>query len=775
MFKNQANDSLAGALLNLDSTLKTQRSEITSQTIAAGVTAGMESFGSVPERENFLDSMGNTQRKVKDILTTAGYGMEAFGEAQLEAGAVVAMAGSNLTDYARAGYHGEGKPSANGVRTVEGVNSGAHGNVDSGFKPAMESFDENELQKMLPRSIAWNVMASRQDGFSEAFYPTIVLTPDQVGVELSCRRTLVFNAVRHAGNGQITDFNKRNLVDGFSDYKVLANESTTLTPYLLADGSNEEFFVDSDDVKAKDIVINNETVHTAPLRADVQIDLLGVCATPGTVEAGLLDNTDAIDAQVALRNLYVRVSSKEAGKSEVIKFYTERMTRSNFQKSVEGDFREMTLQFNTNALLLTPDTRLADGSEPTLLDSILAADYEAQLQFMVNGTLNVERGDLIVQGGFGRIKRIQDKDENIISLKTGAGKEIMDDLTFEVIGYDLEARRNNTNRRTRGMLLDFNTLVERYPVALGAPMSIPTPINMERDASDLEALVQATRIRNSNNAVTRLLNYADTLREVVSSNFGRFDDLQIEGIGRALVRPYFEEIELDLKKVIASLSSAGRAADVSAAIVNTVTAMAYRMYSVSGYAPALEVFGQPDERPTLLIGTDNILPQFMMIQGDLRTAGVVFNTVIKSTPDRRMVDKIVFTITRGVNTGPDPLTFGMHIWIPELASTAQVSRNGATYKETMVQPRNRHINQCPMLGMIHLKNVTEAFSGQVALNVVDATTEADVTSGGGHAGTAGADDTGAGPAGGSATTPVAGNGSTAGTGTGTGANASSGA
>ncbi|EKD22638.1 MAG: hypothetical protein ACD_84C00028G0001, partial [uncultured bacterium] len=47
--------------------------------------------------------------------------------------------------------------------------------------PALEAYDERENKNAIVYSVAYNMQAARQDEFGEAFFPTTVVTPDQVG------------------------------------------------------------------------------------------------------------------------------------------------------------------------------------------------------------------------------------------------------------------------------------------------------------------------------------------------------------------------------------------------------------------------------------------------------------------------------------------------------------------------------------------------------------------------------------------------------------------
>ncbi|EBU6828332.1 hypothetical protein DKS90_25220, partial [Salmonella enterica subsp. enterica serovar Muenchen] len=156
----------------------------------------------------------------------------------------------------------------------------------------------------------------------------------------------------------------------------------------------------------------------------------------------------------------------------------------------------------------------------------------------------------------------------------------------------------------------------------------------------------------------------------------------------------------------------------SAAIMNVIREMAYRMYSESGYQPALQLLSSnADEKPRCVVATDNYIPQFLQTDGDFRTVGVSFNFVVVDNPNVLLRDKIFVTLSRGIQGSPDPLTFGMFLYVPELVSVAQVTRNGQVSKETMVQPRCRFVNNCPLLGLINVVNLRKVYTENIKLPV----------------------------------------------------------
>ncbi|MNX78670.1 hypothetical protein D3C86_1102750 [compost metagenome] len=521
------------------------------------------------------------------------------------------------------------------------------------------------------------------------------------------------NAIQHSNTGKVTNWNRKNLVEAAMDHTILADESTSLVPVVLANGSNADMFI-SDTLVAPTVRrISNVDVPTAPLAINQELNLLGLSQHPGLIGAGIIDHTDAIDNSIGLEKIYIQLADDEA-----LVFNTSRLARSHFVKSVEGANREMNLNFKTADLVLDKNTKTTAGVAPALLAAIVAGDLTVRLSVNLNGEFDTQLGNGRVYSSPVTVDSIIDKDGKDISLTAGAGAPIVASLKpAKVVAYDLKAARTNSNRRTRGLLLDTNDRTFRFHIPLGAPISAPSPAGSNRDARDLESLISAARVRNTNNAVTRLLNYAETLRAYAVS-VKRNDTIpEVEGVGRFLVKPFFEEKEIDLEKEINSIRDMDRAQDINAVLVNAIRDVSYRMYRDSGYQPALNAAVGGSQQPKLLIGTDVVLQRHLMVIGDPRTFGIAFPEYqIESSFDGRMKDTIIISLTRtGQVEGIDPLTFGVHAWIPELASSMMVQRDGGTYPEAMVQPRNLHINHLPIMAIIKVKGLDKVLTNKIVL------------------------------------------------------------
>jgi hypothetical protein len=665
---------------------------------------------------------------LKQMYADAGINCKDYTDAQWQSGAIAMLAAGNPSAYAKAAVSTR-TPSQEGFSMVDTMAGGFDYRTESAI--SNEAFDDRELQQNLPFSVVFNIQAARQNEFGEALYPTVVVTPDQAGLDVSVSRTMVFNEVRHDLTGKPTDFQRRNLVEAVIDASILANESTRATPVYIASGPHANTDKFTTDVAAANKTVGHEVIFTAPLKPGIDIGLLGLCQPASVQATGQLDNTDTLDQRLNLEKIYIKFVNAAADES-VVAFETARLPRAQFQKSQEGFDREMSLNFITVDLPITSATKdvagavaAATGGALNYLNAANSSDratWIVRLAIKVTGDANLELGNVAVNATavtIDSIARVNTPDGSITAVTEVTDPGAMAALkgaipTISMVGYDLLAYRSNLNRRTRGLQVTTVMQNERYMIPLGSPVTCPNPVTATRTSTDMAAPITAARIRNDNNAVTKLLQYADTLNALMVSADRRIPVPSVEGIGRHLVRPFFERTTIVVDDIVASLNSQNRAEDVSAALVNKIREVVYRAYRDSGYQPALDALtGGTGEKPTVLIATDPVIQRHLMVSGDTRTMSIGFDHQIVTSMDSRVYGKIFVTFVRKGQTGPDPLSFGCMAWMPELATNIQVTRNGATITETMVQPRSIHINTLPILMVFDVENLGDAVAARV--------------------------------------------------------------
>lgn len=712
-------------LSNLVNEFKTIMAEQGTSLVSSDTTAGiiaMESLSPIQadELSQNANSIADSLRSAFDSILESknGLGFESLTDSQIQAGVVAAMAAGNPVEYAMAALNNRAKNTGD-IKVIAATASGSAGRLDFRDEVAMEAFDQRVLEEMMPYSIAFNVQAARQDEFSETFFPTVVISPENGGMDVTIEHTSVYNAIKHSSSGKATTFDQSNLLEAVSNADILADESTALVPFVQPDNSNLDMFIDPALVGTSVRKVSGEDIETAPLVVGKEINLIGISDHPGLIGAGILDHTDAVDPRLFVETLIFANEYDDAGTpaNDVLRFNVSRLPRNAFINSIEGSGREMTLNFRADALTINAATTNVDGSALGSTTLIASNDYTVRIGINVTGSAHLEYGTVEVVGATVNVLDIFDVDGNEISKSAGAGLAVVTAMkSMRLVGYELGASRTNSNRRTRGLLLNNNSQTERFAIPLGAPISAPAPIGSGRDTRDLESLISAARIRNSNNAVTTLLNYAETLRSYVINAQGGYGKVSIEGIARHVVSPFFEEIDLDMTTALNSIRSKDRADDISSALINTIRDLAYRMYRDSRYQAALDASSLGGKRPTLLVGTDSVIQRHLMVEGDTRTFGMTFeNSKIVHSFDSRMANKVIISFTRDGGEGSvDPLGFGNHGWIPELTSSMTVTRDGATYQEAMVQPRSRHVNNLPIMAVINVTNLEEVMTSKIA-------------------------------------------------------------
>lgn len=579
----------------------------------------------------------------------------------------------------------------------------------------LEAYDERENRNAVVYSIAYNMQAARQDEFGETFFPTLVLTPDQVGFGVTVNLMMVYDAVERKISGSFTDFKRKNIIRAVVDPSILKKEQTRVVPVHRAQSASN--FVDAAIVAPSDVLLEGETIHTAPIAVGKKIDLLGISQTDALVSAGLMDMTDSLDPYIQISNVYAKVGD------DVLKFATLNVPLSNFTYSTQNNQSLMSLNFVTTSVLVNKNSKQADGSALADLGAIVSNDLIVRLEMVLNGTVNIQTGECQVFGNGLAVHTVADNAGNMQDLGSGVAKTLADLVaTGSIVGYDIQAYRTNMNRRQRGQLIDVTKFTQLYNVPLRSPITTIHPINTDGsvDASDVQALITATRIRVSNEAVTALINASVLLNDYVDSRDDSGTGPDVLGVGRFFVKPTYFKEDINIATMVDSQKSHERAADMQAVLVNKLRDYAYRMYRDSEFKAAADALqGGNSATPVVIIGTDPVLARYLNVTGDLRTLGGEFDVRIVSTLDKRVAGKIFMTFgvfDESRNTTPNPLNFGNMVWGPELVLTANISRGNTTSKETVVQPRYAFVTHLPVMTTLTVDGIPAALN-KIALNM----------------------------------------------------------
>lgn len=588
---------------------------------------------------------------------------------------------------------------------------------------SLEAYDETDSRNASMYSIVYNTISARQDEFNETLFPTLVVSPEQPGIEIAVKLMTVFDAIDRKVTGVFEDFNRKNIIRAYADSTVLRKDQTTITPVWRAQAAAQ--FVDNATIAHAPVTIDGEAIETAPLKFGVTSDLLALSQTDTLIASGTMNQTDSIDPAVTLKNIYF--SATDGIDVDILKIETLNIPRSNFTYNPQDNSRTAILNFTTSSIVLKKGQKQYNGAALVALAVIDSSDLIVRLDLTITGELNLETGKLSVYSNKIAVNATYDAAGAPIAMGSAPQSGIVTKIGLAVpLGYELRAYRVNSNRRQIGQLINIMDYRQMYRVPLRSPISAQRSMSSDDslDTSDIQALIATTHVRLQNEGVAALVAASTTLKSYVDVRDSAGNGPDVLGVGRFYVRASYQAESISIPALVNSITSAERAADIQAALIQKIRNMALKMYVESEYQAAANVLaGGIAPTPTIIVATDPIIANYLTSPGDLRTFGPEFNYRIVSSLNTQIRGKIF--VTFGVfdesrNSMVNPLNFGNMLWGSEVVISANISRNGATSKELMVQPRYAFIVNLPVLAEITVTNLDLAVEKQ-AIDFKDVT------------------------------------------------------
>lgn len=701
----QEDTSYTGKVL---SAVRTVLNDVKSTTSLVEVSRnlGLESMndGMIGQLNTALQTM-----EQRTATMVAGLGIEGISTQQQSSMVAAAIASADLRTFAGRGLSMESIEGAKGV-----VGSAVMSDAFANRLPAMEAYDESNNRDSVVYTVAYNFLAAKQNDFGEAFYPTHVVSNDNVGVTVSLRLIQVYDDIKRNVNGALARFNRKNIVKALIDSTILKNEMTRVVPVVRP--ASLANFVDPALVPAAAVVLEGESINTAPLKVGVEMDIIGLSQTDTLLAAGVMDRTDGLDRSINLQNVYIKVGA------DVLSYNVSNLATSNFLAQPQENYKRHALNFNSQSLVVNKSKKRADNTNLVELADVVTEDLILQLKINMTGTVNIEEGGLVVYGNSVKIEKAFDANGVELALTHAKVAPLVTKFNTAVIfGYTLKAYRNNLNKRQRGQLLDTTYQNQTWTLPLRSPVSVIRPPNADSqtDSGDLASLVAATFVRTSNEAVTTLLETAALLKEFVDSRVPTSLAPDLFGVARELVEPTYIGETLDVNAVINSVSSHEKASDIQAVLAQKIRDIGSRLYRDSGFQAVVETkVAGIDGEPTIIVGTDPMTARYLMVDGDTRLTGPTFNYKVVTTSDERMQGKLVIALGYPDQTEGtlNPIHFGYMLWSPEATIVIPQARGDQISKELTVMPRFRHITNVPVMGMVEVRNIPDVVSKKISID-----------------------------------------------------------
>ena len=701
-------------------------SEVSLDPAAGSFSVGLEHFDN-PTAEHQAD-FRSVYEALERSLGGEGVGFESFvdnnrpdsarvSENALFAAALANVGYGNELSYRRACQKMTSVPASDDptIIAVKPSFDGPFGSIGA-TTVATENYNEKSQRDFRVVSAMYNLSAARQDPFAEAAYPTVVVNPTEGGVTQNVTYIAVMQDKYHETTGALLDNDEVNMVEAYRDPSILEDKSNLLYPVVAKDDSNKHLF---STLVTPSMVEDDHGIQldTAPLKVNQgTFNLIGVSNFALLKQSNLLDISDTIDTAMRLKYVYLKASDTQA-----IRFMTERLPSAVFVPALVGDTRKANLNFSSQDLLLKADTTTVDKTAHPALAEIASRGWTVHLAVSVSGSVSLSRGETDLMASAARVSRVISATGEKLSLNDPAVKSVVDALGgLEVDSVVLDARFTNTNRRKRGQLIQTRTYQFRYPIPMLSPITCPMSTMDEGGPGEVvKALTVGVNIRNSANAVTRMLNYVAQLRDVTTAGLNKPSFERIEGALSIMMRPTYRYQALHLPDAIDTIRSKDRWEDTCSTILNTVRSMLYPAYRDSNIEAAFRtVTGNADEKPKFIILTDQEIGHYLMTKGDPRALGAYFDFEVVTTNNINFDGKLLVIPTRKTAKEDDILNWGQFYYVPTIIADLPIARNGQISREIAAIPFNLHINNIPFaleLDITGLKDVmgTSNFTSKV--------------------------------------------------------------
>lgn len=581
-------------------------------------------------------------------------------------------------------------------------------------------------------NVAFNMASAIQDPFIEAFFPTVIRTPDQTSFLFRITIDSFYNGYQHDPKKTPEDnFGRVNLIEATRRPSVILREELRLVPHYRDSGNdnNTALFMDKAIVDTEIVEVNGIAVPTAPFKlgedVDTQISLFSHARHPQLID-GTFDETDMVDPAAKLKTLYVQLKE---GNDHVVRFNVEHLDTSAFVPVQMGNINEIQVTFRSSDFAITGGMLNTKGVKPAGIDELLGdtnGGYHVRCEVTFNALLNVETGVLNINGYNVRpksatkwVKEVDGMlpDPTKIPLDNEQLKTELTKLKLKVVGYELLLFRTNQNLRTTGLILDYDQYFARYNVTPKSPIRVQHPLTNDKSNQypHLEKLVTATRTAKRADGYKTLFSFESGLKSIVTDykrNGTYMHASSIVGMSARFLAPVFIEEEFNPKRDLIYTETKNLIVNIRHAIENQLHYMITKLVNESNYVAASAVLnGGIPRKPKVIIGTSTELAMFLSAGGDISSLTDKFEYVIVESNVLEMRNRIYVAIvgeTAADSDGMGVLNFGHTFVYPDTVVTISPHHQNGRYAETtMLVPRYEHVPNACVMGRMNVVGLDE--------------------------------------------------------------------
>lgn len=577
---------------------------------------------------------------------------------------------------------------------------------------AVESLDGNCGDHMITSTILYNMGLCGYNGLVGNLYPLIVMDPSDSGFRVMAKLIYVHNGMTHDPSGALANFKRTNLIRAYADHTVLESDGILAIPVYSAAAA--ALFVPSTITPLRTRTKNGETFQTSYIKNNVEFDLIGLSQTPNEAARGVADITYALQRDITLSDVLVVMGA------DTFNFRTVGINSARFTQAIQGDAYDMVLTMSTSSLMVDETTTLIDNVSPpteAALVALRAAKATGFITLEVSGRTNIHTGKTRVSAINFKAAKVVDQNGTVIPFTdplAGNFKTLVD--SGVVHGFDFRAYICPRNLSVECIQVLNDCYIEEHYIPHTCTITTKRYIN-DADQTDVDNLVQLSRVKLENAAATHLLNTVDTLEDLYKA--ARLEDRpDILGIGRLYVRPTFLKKTLDIGTV-SSRRAGERRDDIRAMINDALAEVASRLWTTSDLPAARCHLRSGDiTRPTVNIITSTHIGAYVAQTSQYAALSDLFHVVLITVADRRFdsndVGKIIITFSNygaDATSDFDPLSWGALVQAPEVVYNINRPIGRAYVNDIMVSPRWKFIPGLPVAGVLTITNLSVSALG----------------------------------------------------------------
>jgi hypothetical protein len=589
-------------------------------------------------------------------------------------------------------------------------------------KYVAEAFDNSTA--MPPDYIAslavFNAQSVFTDPMQAVFFPPTMVNPGVSGLRRRVRITRVYTPTVRPTFAGTWELVRRKITDAITDPAFLNYPVVKVLP--IARAENAQFLVDPNVIPVLPRSLEGELVDTLPIKFDTDVNLISLSILPSQLQQNQIwDETDSLSNQVNLGDIYYKVTVTDANgtaKSVIYRTNLNRQQGSWLIPRIDGNPFDLQtlctayLTISNNSVPVIGDHVGLSTSVRSVLGITAAEDFKITSTVELTARCNIEEGNYNSGAGTPKVKEV------VIVGGPGLDNTVVDpalyksSIVIEAIGCYPEAQKTNNNLRRSGIMIDNNVetaylfnVLPLDPISAKLPMDIST-LNTEEVVTRFEDLATVHRLRAVGTSVEKIQELINELR--TGDTFPSNSSYIALEWG---VKPLLVEREIDINAITQNIASVGAMADVSSALINTITAIVNQMLEDSHYAAILQAICGNNEAYTIIVSCGSTIFPYLKIDGDPRTFGNKRPYQIVQSYHKDMKDKIWISFKTNLKVdGGHDLDFGMRLLKPAYTFDLPIQENGSRYRRLQLVAVEKQYVKLPVFAVLTVKNMLSFFT-----------------------------------------------------------------